>query len=109
MFADLHVDALRMGEQLEAIVASDGDQSDLRRLRRCAAPGRSGPTLRRGSARPALSFRSEGVEARTALHQEHSEDILELFDPSRQGWLGDPTSLGGFPEMLLLRQRDEKV
>src|SRR5262249_49412766 len=61
-------------------------------------------------ARPverALALRRETDEARSALHQQNAERLLELLDASRQCRLRHPADLGGAAEMALARQRHQ--
>ena len=63
------------------------------------------------AARPvehALAFRGEALEARSALHQQHPERILELLDAGRERGLAHAAGLGRVAEMPLARQRDDE-
>src|SRR5262245_45079776 len=56
----------------------------------------------------ALAFRREALEARTPLHEQHTERILELLDAGRERRLTDAAGFGGVAEMPLARQRNDE-
>ena len=55
-----------------------------------------------------FALRREVLESRAAIDQENAESVFELFDPGRQGRLGDPTDFGGLPEVFFARQREQE-
>ena len=63
------------------------------------------------AARPVehpLAFRRETLEARSALHQQHPEGILELLDAGGERGLAHAAGLGGMAEMPLAGERDDE-
>jgi hypothetical protein len=56
----------------------------------------------------ALALRGESLKPRTALHQHHAENFLELLDAGRHRRLGHAAGFGGAAEMAFLGQRQQQ-